>query len=30
MVDTLAVVMASPGFLYLNEEASSDPDSRRC
>ncbi len=28
MVDTLAVVMASPGFLYLNEEASSDPDSQ--
>jgi hypothetical protein len=28
MVDTLAVVMASPSFLYLNEEATSDPDSR--
>jgi len=28
LVDTLAVVMASPGFLYLNEEASSDRDSR--
>jgi len=28
MVDTLAVVMASPGFLYLNEEAISDSDSR--
>lgn len=28
MVDTLAVVMASPGFLYLNEAAASAPDSR--
>lgn len=28
MVDTLAVVMASPGFLYLNEDAGSRPDQR--
>lgn len=28
MIDTLAVVMASPGFVFLNEEANPDSDSR--
>ena len=28
MIDTLAVVMASPGFLYLNEDAQSGTDAR--
>ncbi len=29
MIDTLAVVLASPGFVFLNEEVNTKPDSRR-